>query len=82
MAKRPKVDVHHFNLLDKLREANLEPKPFLQVTDHEVKLGTKKAAKASPSITVPSSNSMGQASLPEALVDFGVPLVITMSDAV
>ncbi len=28
MAKRPKVDVHHFNLLDKLREANLEPKKF------------------------------------------------------
>jgi len=25
MAKRPKVDVHHFNLLDKLREVNLEP---------------------------------------------------------
>ncbi len=31
MAKRPKVDVHHFNLLDKLREANLEPKPFTPV---------------------------------------------------
>jgi glutamate synthase (NADPH/NADH) small chain len=28
MAKRPKVDVHHFNLLDKLREVNLEPAPF------------------------------------------------------
>jgi NADPH-dependent glutamate synthase beta subunit-like oxidoreductase len=27
-AKRPKVDVHHFNLLDKLREANLEPKKY------------------------------------------------------
>ena len=26
--KRPKVDVHHFNLLDKLRETGLEPKPF------------------------------------------------------
>ena len=25
LTKRPKVDVHHFNLLDKLREANLEP---------------------------------------------------------
>jgi len=25
MPKRPKVDVHHFNLLDKLREVNLEP---------------------------------------------------------
>jgi NADPH-dependent glutamate synthase beta subunit-like oxidoreductase len=28
MSKRPKVDVHHFNLLDKLREANLEPKKY------------------------------------------------------
>jgi NADPH-dependent glutamate synthase beta subunit-like oxidoreductase len=28
MAKRPKVDVHHFNLLDKLREAHLEPAKF------------------------------------------------------
>ncbi|BAU48515.1 glutamate synthase [Sulfurifustis variabilis] len=27
-AKRPKVDVHHFNLLDKLREVNLQPKEF------------------------------------------------------
>jgi NADPH-dependent glutamate synthase beta subunit-like oxidoreductase len=28
MPRRPKVDVHHFNLLDKLREVNLEPKAF------------------------------------------------------
>jgi len=28
MPKRPKVDVHHFNLIDKLREANLEPARF------------------------------------------------------
>jgi NADPH-dependent glutamate synthase beta subunit-like oxidoreductase len=27
-AKRPKVDVHHFNLLDKLKETNLMPKEF------------------------------------------------------
>lgn len=27
-AKRPKVDVHHFNLLAKLREAHLEPETF------------------------------------------------------
>jgi NADPH-dependent glutamate synthase beta subunit-like oxidoreductase len=26
--KRPKVDVHHYNLLAKLRETGLEPKPF------------------------------------------------------
>ena len=28
MAKRPKVDVHHFNLLDKLKETGLNPQPF------------------------------------------------------
>ncbi len=28
LGKRPKVDVHHFNLLDKLRETNLLPKEF------------------------------------------------------
>lgn len=28
LARRPKVDVHHFDLLDKLREQGLEPKPF------------------------------------------------------
>ena len=28
MNKRPKVDVHHFNLLDKLRETGLEPSEF------------------------------------------------------
>lgn len=33
LPKRPKVDVHHFNLLDKLREMNLEPKAFKAVED-------------------------------------------------
>lgn len=28
MAKRPKVDVHHFDLLDKLKEANMSPESF------------------------------------------------------
>ncbi|MEW8690003.1 MAG: NAD(P)-binding protein [Candidatus Thiodiazotropha endolucinida] len=28
LAKRPKVDVHHFDLLDKLKEAHLEPEAF------------------------------------------------------
>jgi len=28
MSKRPKVDVHHFNLLDKLKETGLTPLPF------------------------------------------------------
>jgi len=36
MAKRPKVDVHHFDLLEKLREADLEPAPY----SHEPVLGT------------------------------------------
>ena len=52
MAKRPKVDVHHFNLLDKLREVNLEPKPFQAVEDRELReidrgvRGTDLAGKA------------------------------------
>ena len=33
IAKRPKVDVHHFNLLDKLREMNLEPARYTPVND-------------------------------------------------
>jgi len=33
LEKRPKVDVHHFNLLDKLRETGLEPKRFQPTTD-------------------------------------------------
>ena len=37
MVKRPKVDVHHFNLLDKLREVNLEPKSFSPVADRELR---------------------------------------------
>jgi NADPH-dependent glutamate synthase beta subunit-like oxidoreductase/Pyruvate/2-oxoacid:ferredoxin oxidoreductase delta subunit len=28
LAKRPKVDVHHFNLLNKLKESGLEPKAY------------------------------------------------------
>ena len=52
MAKRPKVDVHHFNLLDKLREVNLEPKPFKPVDEPELReidrglRGTSLAGKA------------------------------------
>ncbi len=37
-ARRPKVDKHHFNLLEKLREAHLEPEPYnhkqVDGTDH------------------------------------------------
>ncbi len=34
--RRPKVDVHHFDLLNKLRESHLEPEEY----DHEQKWGT------------------------------------------
>ncbi len=37
MVKRPKVDVHHFNLLDKLREVNLEPKSFKPVDEGDLR---------------------------------------------
>ena len=37
MAKRPKVDVHHFNLLDKLRESNLEPQAFKALEDKDLR---------------------------------------------
>lgn len=37
MGKRPKVDVHHFSLLDKLRETNLEPEHFEQEGDQTVR---------------------------------------------
>ena len=36
VGKRPKVDVHHFNLLSKLREAGLEPEQY----DHQQAWGT------------------------------------------
>jgi len=36
-ARRPKVDVHHFNLLDKLREVKLEPKAFKPLEDRELR---------------------------------------------
>lgn len=37
MAKRPKVDVHHFDLLEKLREVNLEPAAFAPLGDSELR---------------------------------------------
>ncbi|MEO8848974.1 MAG: NAD(P)-binding protein [Casimicrobiaceae bacterium] len=37
MVKRPKVDVHHFNLLDKLREVNLEPEAFAPLDDRALR---------------------------------------------
>ena len=41
-ARRPKVDVHHFNLLDKLRETELAPEEY----DHHQEWGTDAAAYA------------------------------------
>ncbi len=38
-SKRPKVDVHHFNLLEKLKEAHLEPAEF----GHEATWGSNEA---------------------------------------
>ena len=40
--RRPKVDVHHFNLLDKLRETSLEPEAY----DHHQDWGTDAAGFA------------------------------------
>src|SRR5690606_20716194 len=40
--KRPKVDVHHFNLLEELHQRNLEPKPY----DHTQTRGTSSASWA------------------------------------
>ena len=40
--RRPKVDVHHFNLLDKLRETSLEPEQY----DHHQEWGTDAAGFA------------------------------------
>lgn len=37
MGARPKVDVHHFNLLNKLRETGLEPKHFQPEGDEKVR---------------------------------------------
>jgi len=41
-AKRPKVDVHHFNLLSKLREQHLEPEAFEPGSAEEMR-GTSEA---------------------------------------
>ena len=40
--KRPKVDVHHFDLLDKLRESGLSPQEY----DHKQEWGTAQSSSA------------------------------------
>jgi NADPH-dependent glutamate synthase beta subunit-like oxidoreductase len=67
MAKRPKVDVHHFNLLDKLREVNLEPKPFKPIEDRELReidrglRGTAETGKAVGGFAVHNYEDRGAA---------------------
>ena len=38
--RRPKVDVHHFNLLDKLRETDLAPEPYTAPIDPDLYRGS------------------------------------------
>jgi len=67
MARRPKVDVHHFNLLDKLREVNLEPKPFKPVEESNLReidrglRGTSLAGKAVGGFAVHNYEDRGAA---------------------
>ena len=69
MAKRPKIDVHHFSLLDKLREVNLEPEPFKPLEEHDLReidrglRGTDLPARrsvASPSTTTRTARDRGR----------------------
>ncbi len=51
LGKRPKVDVHHFSLLEKLRETHLEPEAFAQeskdsVYKKETDLGARGTSEA------------------------------------
>jgi len=72
MAKRPKIDVHHFNLLDKLREVNLEPKPFQPVSDPDMReidrgvRGTSLAGKAVGGFAVHNYEDRGAAEVCQA----------------
>jgi NADPH-dependent glutamate synthase beta subunit-like oxidoreductase len=72
MAKRPKVDVHHFNLLDKLREVNLEPKPFKPVEDRDLReidrgvRGTDLAGKAVGGFAIHNYEDRGAAEVCQA----------------
>jgi NADPH-dependent glutamate synthase beta subunit-like oxidoreductase len=67
MAKRPKVDVHHFNLLDKLREVNLEPRAFEPVAEPSLReidrgvRGTSEAGKAVGGFAVHNYEDRGAA---------------------
>jgi len=67
MARRPKVDVHHFNLLDKLREVNLEPKAFKALEESTLReidrglRGTSLAGKAVGGFAVHNYEDRGAA---------------------
>jgi len=67
LAKRPKVDVHHFNLLDKLREVKLEPAPFKPVDDAQMReidrglRGTSEVGKAVGGFAVHNYEDRGAA---------------------
>ena len=67
MVKRPKVDVHHFSLLDKLREVNLEPKPFKPLEEHDLReidrglRGTSEQGKAVGGFAVHNYEDRGAA---------------------
>lgn len=53
LAKRPKVDVHHFNLLAKLKETGLEPKKFEADTGgwlREVDMGLRGTSEQGKSV--------------------------------
>jgi NADPH-dependent glutamate synthase beta subunit-like oxidoreductase len=72
LAKRPKVDVHHFSLLDKLREVNLEPQPFKPVEDRQLReidrglRGTSEAGKGVGGFAIHNYEDRGAAEVCQA----------------
>jgi NADPH-dependent glutamate synthase beta subunit-like oxidoreductase len=72
LVKRPKVDVQHFNLLDKLREVNLEPKSFKPVEDRELReidrglRGTSLAGKSVGGFAIHNYEDRGAAEVCQA----------------
>ena len=72
MGKRPKVDVHHFNLLDKLREVNLGPEPFKAAGDQQLReidrgvRGTDRIGKAVGGFAVHNYEDRGAAEVSQS----------------